>query len=105
MAMDGIMITYAGHKENLNKNVAHAECLQGALKAQTCHVSDMHMSNFVNQYTISYSSKIVDTYGKTIGVLSTRFNWDYIYDILNKAKISQNGKVYLIDKKGLFISV
>ena len=72
MDLDGTIISSAVHREHLNTNVSHAEWFQGALKAPTCHVSDMHMSNFVNQYTISYSSKIVDTYGKTIGVLSTQ---------------------------------
>lgn len=64
----------------------------------------MHYSDFIKEYAVSYSCKVVDEKGNFIGVLSTRFNWSYIYDIIEKAKISEAGDVFLVNKSGMVIA-
>jgi len=46
-------------------------------------------SKSISNYTISYSAPVRDEKGNVIGVISSRFNWEYIYDILKNIKIDR----------------
>ncbi|MCB1144141.1 MAG: hypothetical protein KDK54_17960 [Leptospiraceae bacterium] len=66
-------------------------------------VTDLYFSKSVNAITVSYSMPVKDEKGKIIGVISSRFNWDYVFDILEKVKLDQQCKITLISSEGLII--
>jgi hypothetical protein len=39
-----------------------------------------------------------------LGVFTTRFNWNYIYDIIDSVKIDKNSELYVINKDGIVIA-
>lgn len=67
-------------------------------------VSDMYYSESVKNFTISYSAPVRDEEKKIIGVLSTRFDWHFIYDIIDKVKLEKDCKINLISSDGTIIS-
>lgn len=101
---NGIIVAAANHKEHLGRDVSRESWFIESMNSDGCFVTDMHPSKLVSAYAVSYSSRIKDETGKSIGVLSTRFNWDFIYDILNNAKISDLGEVYLVNNEGTIIA-
>lgn len=101
---DGFIVAAGVHTEMIGKDVSNSDWFQNAIKKSGCSVSEMYFSENYNDYTVSYSCRIVDEKGTVIGVLSTRFNWNYIYDILDKAKIGTKGEVYAINSKGIVIA-
>lgn len=100
----GKVIGAAVRMEHLGKDVNDEEWFLGAksLKSGT-YVTDLHYSNLIQDYVVSYSCKILDENGEFAGVLTTRFNWKYILDMIDETKIGKNGEVYLINKAGVVI--
>ncbi len=67
-------------------------------------VTDLYYSEMIQAYTMNYSSPIHDEAGKIIGVLSTRFNWTYVLDILNRANLGEHSLLYIVNKEGVIIA-
>ncbi|UTW70457.1 cache domain-containing protein [Anaerobacillus sp. HL2] len=53
---------------------------------------------------MGYSSPVHNETGEIIGVLSTRFNWEFIYDIIERVKIAEDSKLYVINSQGFVIA-
>jgi len=101
---NGTIIAAANRREHIGEDAGHTEWFQNAIGAEGCYVEDMHHSALIGDYAVSYSCRIMESDGTVLGVLSTRFNWKYIYDILNQSKISKQGEVYLVNEKGIIIA-
>ncbi len=67
-------------------------------------VSDMYFSRQLDRNTISYSCPVRNSSGKILGVISTRFNWDFICDIVDKAKIGADSGIYVVNVRGEVIA-
>lgn len=100
---DGIIVGAAVHEEGNGRNISTEPWFIDAKNSDGVVVTDMHMSKFLKQYVVSYSTKVVDEDGAFMGVLSIRFNWNYILELIDESKISNNGEVYLINKEGQVI--
>lgn len=101
---DGTILAAGVHKELIGENVAERTWYKECMKGKGEHVSDMYFSKNIGDYCVAYSCRITDKEGNAIGVLSTRFNWNYIYDIINSANISSKGEIYVINKEGVVIA-
>lgn len=101
---EGELVGVANRHQLLGNNVAKQEWFSSVLQGKINTVSDMHFDQDVEAYTVAYSAPVVDKNGNLLGVISTRFNWNYIHDIINKAKISEKGKVYLVNIRGEVIA-
>jgi len=67
-------------------------------------VSDLYKSETTGTYTIAYSAPVRSAEGKIIGVISSRFNWTYVMDIVNVALVYSDCKVYLLNSNGSVIA-
>ena len=101
---DGIMVGAANRSNLLGKNVSEQEWFSSVVEGKSNTVSDMHFDKDVDDYTVAYSAPVVDKKGELLGVISTRFNWNFIYDIIEKAKVSEKGNVYLVNVHGQVIA-
>lgn len=68
------------------------------------YVTDLYYSEILQAHTMNYSSPIHDEEGQIIGVLSTRFNWAYVVDIINRANLGMNSLLYIVNKNGVIIA-
>jgi hypothetical protein len=67
-------------------------------------VTDMYYSKAMNGHTIAYSCPVRDDDGSVLGVFTTRFNWNYIYDIIDSVKIDKESELYVINTNGIVIA-
>ncbi len=99
----GIVIA-AGKRQNLvGSDQSNRFWFRKTLSSNNVHVTDMYYSKSISQFTVAYSAPVRDEKGNVIGVISSRFNWEYIYDILDKIKIDSHSKILLISSEGIVI--
>lgn len=103
--LDGNIIAAGVNRDRIGKNIADADWFKEAKKAQSISVSDLYFSNLANAPTVSYSCPITNgDNGEIIGYFSSRFNWHYIYDILESARIGKQGAIYIVNQYGYVIA-
>lgn len=102
--LEGNIIVNGGNNEIKEKNVANEDWFKNVLEKDDIVVTDLHYSELVKGLALAYSCPIKDNNNKTIGVFSTRFNWDFIYDIIDSTKLEDKTELYLITEKGIVIA-
>lgn len=102
--LKGDIIAAANNQNLVGKNMESREWFQKVIETNKVFVTDMYYSTTIGGYTMAYSSPVLDENGKIIGVLSTRFNWEYIYDIIDRVKIDEKSQLYLINSEGYVIA-
>ncbi len=100
----GEIVVAAQNQSQVGKNMSDRKWFQETIKTNDVYVTDMYHSSVVGGHTMAYSSPIHNDAGKTIGVLTTRFNWEYIYDIIDRVKIAEDSKLYVINSEGYVIA-
>jgi hypothetical protein len=100
--IQGTIIAAGVHRELIGKNMANRDWFKEAKDSNSISVSDLYLSS-MNKYTVAYTCPIISDEGQTLGYFSTRFNWDFIYDIIDSARIGQNGDVFIVNKDGYVI--
>lgn len=102
--LDGVIIATGVNKEFIGHDVNDREWFQAAKRADMITASDLYFTHTEHLPTVAYTCPVKDDNGKTVGYLSTRFNWSYIYDIVDKAKLGKSAEVYIVNMDGLVIA-
>jgi hypothetical protein len=102
--MNGKILCAAVHKEYDRQDVSASPWFSAAVNEGKTVYSDMYFSKSIGQWVVAYSCPIFDHSDRMVGVLSTRFNWKFVLDIIQKAKISAEGDVLLVNKQGMVIA-
>ncbi|OIJ18414.1 chemotaxis protein [Anaerobacillus alkalidiazotrophicus] len=98
-------IVASGVNQNIiGKNMSERSWFKEVLKTNDVHVTDMYYSEVMNGHTMGYSCPVRDDNGQVIGVFTTRFNWNFIYEIIDSVKISKDSELYLINEDGIVIA-
>ena len=101
--MDGKIIASGSNPSIIGGDIAHRDWFTETVKSNNVFVNDMHYSQLAKNYVMNYSAPVRDNEGKVIGVFSTRFNWNYIYDIIDSVKVDDTTELFLINKDGIVI--
>ena len=97
-------IVAAGNNRHLQgTDCSMTEWFQGSIRGEV-YVTDMYYCNLVNHHIVAYSAPVNDNNGKVIGVLSTRFNWDFVHEMLTSAKVEREYPVWVLSKTGKVIA-
>lgn len=104
LSTEGTIVAAGVHRELIGTNLADRDWFKEVKSTNTISVTDLYFSNVENRHTVAYSCPIRNNNGQVIGYFSSRFNWDFIYDILDSARISQKGDISLINKDGYVIA-
>lgn len=102
--LNGKIVTAGVNQEMVGRDVSQKKWYINTLKYKTIQVSDIYRSEANQECTVTYSCPVLDEKQNIIGVLSSRFNWSFVYDIIEKAKIGKQGKIYVINSDGLVIA-
>ncbi len=100
----GTLIAAGVNQSLVGQNMRDKNWFQESMKTQKPSVTDMHYSDLVKGHTVGYNCPIIGRTGRLLGIISTRFNWDFIYDIVNQAKISARGEIAIVNKNGIVIA-
>ncbi|MDS1029815.1 methyl-accepting chemotaxis protein [Bacillota bacterium LX-D] len=101
---EGKIVAAGTRRELIGKDMSDENWFKEAKAANSISVSDLYYSTVENRHTIAYTCPIRGEHGKVLGYFSTRFNWDYIYDIIDSARIGKNGNIFIINKQGYLIA-
>jgi len=101
---EGTILASGIHRNLIGTNVGDRDWFKEAKIANTISVTDLYFSSVENCHTVAYSCPIRNDAGQIVGYFSSRFNWEFIYDILDSARISQTGDISIINKDGYVIA-
>lgn len=99
----GTIVAAAVNKDSIGKNMKMREWFIAAQKDNKISASELYISDTANQPTVAYTTPIIID-NKIAGYFSSRFNWNYIYDIVDSAKIGTSAEIYVINKEGYIIA-
>lgn len=102
--LEGMVVATGVHHELIGTSMSGRPWFKDVKAANAISVSDLYLSSTEQRYTVAYSCPIKSDAGQTLGYFSSRFNWDYIYDILDSARIGEKGDIAIINKDGYVIA-
>ncbi|WP_243138083.1 methyl-accepting chemotaxis protein [Heliorestis acidaminivorans] len=100
----GIVVSAGIHQDMVGQDMSKRKWFQETMRTKDVYVTDLYYSESLKGYTVAYSCPIRDDQGKILGVFTTRFNWEYIYDILDKARIGSTGDIFVVNSQGMVIA-
>jgi hypothetical protein len=103
MDLGGVVLASGTYPKIVGQDMSGESWFQETVRTGCPTVIDMHYSEVIGGYTVGYNCPICDKGGTVKGVLSTRFNWSFIYDIIDSAKVSGSGQLLLINRDGFVI--
>lgn len=102
--LEGTVVAAGVHYELIGQSMAGREWFQAAKAENNISVSDLYYSSVLNSHTVAYTCPIRNDDGQVLGYFSTRFNWNFIYDIIDSARIGKNGDIFIINNLGYVIA-
>ncbi|WP_284708585.1 MULTISPECIES: methyl-accepting chemotaxis protein [Sporomusa] len=100
----GTIVASGVRRELIGENMADKSWFQEVKAAKAISVTDLYLSSVEKLHTVAYSCPVRSDTGEIIGYFSSRFNWNYIYDILDAARVGKNGDIAIINKDGYVIA-
>ncbi|MBM7699886.1 cache domain-containing protein [Kurthia huakuii] len=102
--LNGQIVSTAKNHQLIGQDMSRHEWFEQVIKTNQPYVTDLYYSDTIRAHTMNYSSPIHNDAGQIIGVMSTRFNWQYVMEIVERANIGQDSSLYIINKEGLVIA-
>ncbi|WP_408631239.1 cache domain-containing protein [Methylomusa anaerophila] len=102
--LQGKVVATGVNQEIVGQDMSGREWFQQTINGKNVYVSDMYYSASAGGHTISYSCPVKDETGNILGIFTTRFNWNFIYDIIESARIGSTGDIFVVNKDGLVIA-
>ncbi len=100
----GVIVAAGTHRDLIGTSMAGRPWFQEATAVGAISVSDLYYSQLEGRHTVAYTCPVRNDANQVIGYFSSRFNWEYIYDILDSARIGQKGDIKIINKDGYVIA-
>jgi len=101
---EGTIVSAGVHHELIGQNLSNKAWFKDAQSLNSISVSDLYLSSVGNLHTVAYTCPIRNDEGQLLGYFSTRFNWEFIYDIIDSARIGKNGDIFIINNDGFVIA-
>lgn len=102
---EGTIVAAGVHHKFIGQNMADKVWFKDAKLANAISVSDLYLSTIGKDlHTVAYTCPIRSDDGRVLGYFFTRFNWNFIYDIIESARIGKNGDISIINKAGYVIA-
>jgi len=102
--IQGTIVSAGVHHEFIGQNMADKVWFKDAKSTNAISASDLYLSTVDKSHTVAYTCPICNDDGHVVGYFSTRFNWHFIYDIIDSARIGKNGDIFIINKDGFVIA-
>jgi ATP-dependent protease HslVU (ClpYQ) peptidase subunit len=97
---EGVICAVSNSEQLLGSDVSGRPWFKAVKTSMNTIVSDLYYSDIFEKYVINFATPVVDENGVFLGVLSSRFNWEYIYDILDKTKVGATTDVFIVNSNG-----
>jgi Methyl-accepting chemotaxis protein len=102
--ISGRVICAGVRKELQGANLSDRDWFKAACKEHRTVYSDMYYSSSRKTWALAYTNPVTAPDGTMVGVLTTRFNWQFILNIIDQAKVSQTGDICVVNSVGTVIA-
>jgi hypothetical protein len=102
--MNGRVICAGLRKELKGTDLSDREWFKSVCAEKKVVYSDMYYSSSRKTWAVAYTCPVTAPDGSMVGVLSTRFNWQYILNIVDQSKVSATGEICVINSDGVVIA-
>lgn len=99
----GIICAAAIRQDVIGQDQSDREWFQKAIQGNVTY-TDMYRSETIGNYTVSYCAPVKNKNGNIIGVLTTRFNWNFVADIVNSTLVYSDCEIYLLNSNGIVVA-
>lgn len=99
---DGRVLASAINRSVIGQNFAQKDWFTAAASGNI-FVSDIYVSGTMKMPLMSFSSPIMDWQGKVVGVLVSRFNCNFLNDIIRATIVDSLSRCYLLNMSGKVI--
>lgn len=101
--LDGKVIATAINRGLIGQNYSQRDWFKGA-SGGNIFVSDIYVSETLKMPLMSFSSPVVNAEGKMVGVLVSRFNCNFLNDIIRATIIDSSSKCFLLNHESKVIA-
>ena len=98
----GVIISAAVRTDLVGQSQGDREWFRECSRGQLV-VTDLYFSKTVNNYTVTFAAPLRDANKEICGVITTRFNCQFVYGILSAAIVGRESRVVLLNSKGVLI--
>ncbi len=98
----GTIIATGVRRDLRGQNQSNRAWFQSAAEGKV-HVSEVYHSSSSNGLAMAFSAPIIGPDGTVTGVLTTRFDWKFIYGILDTVIADSKSKVYLLNAQSIVL--
>jgi hypothetical protein len=102
--INGRVICAGIRKELKGADLSDREWFKTVCAEKKIVYSDMYYSSSRKTWAVAYTCPVTASDGSMIGVLSTRFNWQYILNIVDESKVSPAGEICVVNNDGTVIA-
>lgn len=88
----------------IGMDASHEECFKKVIETKDIYVTDMGYDNFLECHTVAYTAPILDENNEVLGMVSNRFNWDFVQDIVDKMPVGPLANIFIISEDGIVLS-
>jgi hypothetical protein len=100
---EGIIVSAGKRKHLIGQDQSRQEYFR-QVRGGKVQVSEMHLSPLTNTYTVAYTAPILDAKQQVIGAISTRFNWNFAQEMIDKMPLEKDCRAYIINKEGVVLA-
>ncbi len=101
--LNGVVVSSGVYPGIIGRNLSGKDWFKETMALKKPTVNDMYFFEFIGDYTVGYNCPIIGSDKQMLGILSSRFNWSFIYDIIDKARVSAQGDLLLVNNAGRVI--
>ncbi|WP_373558572.1 cache domain-containing protein [Bacillus sp. FJAT-45350] len=101
---EGIIVAAGNNQSQVGRDMSDRDWFKETIQRKDVYVSDMYFSSVINGHAMNYSAPVFDDNGEVLGVFTTRFNWEYVYEIIDNVKVDEESELYLINSQGVVIA-
>ncbi len=100
---DGRIVSVAQQPEIVGADVSREHWFKEGI-AGNVNVTDLHFCPYIKAHTVAYTAPVKDNAGNIVGVISTRFDWNYVHEILENATVGKDNHIWVVNEEGVIIA-
>jgi hypothetical protein len=100
---EGLIVAAAHGTDFLGTSVADQDFFEGVMRNKGIFVSDVLKDPLLGKISVHYNAPVKDESGEVIGVVSNRFNWEMVQDMLDRMPVEETTKVFVINSDGIVV--
>jgi hypothetical protein len=101
---EGVIIAAGKRSRLVGADQSRADYFRQVRASGKAHVTEMHRSPLTGDNSVGYTAPVVDEEGRFLGAVSTRFNWSFVQEMIDKMPLAKDCRAYVISREGIVLA-